>query len=85
VLDVDGDPRALSSTPGCTLTAGQRDIGADEFVPATGIGCPLPPTITPTPAVAVNPECQVLRNKLKRAKSKRKKRKIRRRLRQLGC
>jgi hypothetical protein len=50
-LDIEGDPRALLGVPGCTLTAGRRDIGADEFVPATGIGCPAattPPTTTPT-------------------------------------
>jgi hypothetical protein len=77
-LDVDGNPRALSGTPACTLMAGRRDIGADEFVPATGIGCPVPPTITPTPAAASPKKKCKKGRKLKKGKCvKKKKRKKR--------
>jgi hypothetical protein len=48
-LDLDGDPRALSGTPGCALAVGRQDIGADEFLPATGIGCPA---VAPLPKSA---------------------------------
>lgn len=76
-LDIDGDPRALSGTPGCTLMAGPRDIGADEFVPATGIGCP-PPAITPTPTLAPVPQKKCKKGqRLKRGRCVKKKRKKR--------
>jgi hypothetical protein len=46
-LDNDGNPFGLASTPSCAQTAGRRDIGAYEFVPATGVGCPPPATAAP--------------------------------------
>lgn len=85
--DIDGDARAVMAIPAC---APRRDIGADEFMPMTPVtplncapAVPVVPQVQ-TPA-SENPECAVLRAKLKKAKSKRKKRKIRKRLRQLGC
>lgn len=66
-LDIDGQPRALSSVPACTLMPGRRDIGADEFAPATGIDCP-----TGTPPK----KCKKGR-KLKKGKCVKKKRKKR--------
>ncbi|MGH2955901.1 MAG: calcium-binding protein [Solirubrobacterales bacterium] len=64
-------------------TPATRTVTVSTFVPA-------PPTITPTPLAQTpvateNPECAILRAKLKKAKSKKKRRKIRRRLRKLGC
>jgi hypothetical protein len=77
-LDIDGNPRALSSTPACTLMAGRRDIGADEFVPATGVGCPLPPVLTPTPTVTPTPKKKCKKGrKLKKGKCVKKKRRRR--------
>ncbi|MGH2955900.1 MAG: right-handed parallel beta-helix repeat-containing protein [Solirubrobacterales bacterium] len=76
-LDLDGNPRALSGTPACTLMAGRRDIGADEFVPATGVGCPQPPQnpvvpLTPTPTST--PATTPVQAKRKCKKKKKKKR-----------
>lgn len=51
-LDIDGNPRALSGAPACALTVGRQDIGADEFLGATGIGCP-----------AVTSPCSTLKGK----------------------
>jgi hypothetical protein len=47
-LDLAGNPRALLGTPACSQTAGVRDIGAYEFVGATGVGCPI---AAPAPVV----------------------------------
>lgn len=84
---VDGQPRAIDADGACPLDR-VRDIGADEFA-ATEPFCPAAttptlPTLVP-PVAGKNPQCAVLRAKLKKAKSKSKKRKIRRQLRQLGC
>jgi hypothetical protein len=44
--DLDGDPRAVEGDGDCD---GRRDIGADEFVPASPFSCPLaaPPAVAP--------------------------------------
>jgi hypothetical protein len=67
--------------PSCTLTAGPRDIGADEFQPTTGVGCPaavtpLPTANTPTPTAVPRKKCKKGR-KLKKGKCVKKKRKKR--------
>jgi hypothetical protein len=61
-LDVDGDPRALMGIPSC---APRRDIGADEFLPAT----PIPPLNCGPPSTAPSPP-----TKRKKCKKKRKQR-----------
>jgi hypothetical protein len=80
--DIDGDPRAVLATPLCSP---RRDIGADEFVPASPVTPPAscnPPAITPTtvppPSTTAPPpkKCKKGR-KLKKGKCVKKKRKKR--------
>jgi hypothetical protein len=71
-LDLDGNLFGLSGTPACSPSAGRRDIGADEFVPAAGVGCPSPIVTTPPPA---SPKKCKKGRKLKRGKCVRKKKK----------
>jgi Right handed beta helix region len=52
VLDIDGDPRALDATPACSGNVARRDIGADEFVPASPVGCNPPDAIAPDTAIS---------------------------------
>jgi hypothetical protein len=74
-LDFDGDQRALSGAASCTLTAGRRDIGADEFVPAIGVGCPsaIPPVAGPTgQRAAALKKCAKIKSKRKKKKCKKR-------------
>ena len=89
----------LSYTPGQVGTGtheitgaygGDSAHGASQggFLLSVTIPLPTPSPVTPvatSPVAGENPECAVLRAKLKRAKTREKKRKIRKRLRALGC
>ena len=76
VFDIDGDARALSAAPTCP---GRRDIGADEFVPASP-GPAVCPTETVPPVTQPQPQKKCKKGrKLKKGKCVKKKRKKRKR------
>lgn len=89
VCDPDDDNDGIAdAADNCALLANADQADND----GDGIGNVCDPTPNPPPVAAVplapageNPECAVLRAKLKKAKTKKKRRKIRKRLRALGC
>lgn len=69
-FDVDLDARAILALPGCNA---RRDIGADEFVPAsplTPTGCPTPPTPPATGTTTTPATTPTVARKCKRKKPK---------------
>jgi hypothetical protein len=96
ILRGAGQPAiAYGSAPDEYLVAWEADglatdneneiFGHRLALPAAAPVTPTPTIPVTTPAAREDPQCAVLRAKLKKAKSKKKKRKIRKRLRALGC
>ena len=88
LVDQRGESRPKDGDDADTVAdceAGSVEIAATPPPPPPPAGGGSTPIAQPTPASTGNPECDALRAKLKKAKSKRKKKKIRAQMRKLGC